>query len=170
MLRVLLMLLFAFAGFSGSSQTTDEDDLSYVDENGVLRNKPLNGTIILPYTHNYLSVLNAGYRASNVQKADCSDHGEEVYKEQDKIDQVVVTDSTIEVHLRIYDNCCYDYLWDPKLTDEGVLDLIYTGYGMFCGCNCCFGHVITFKKEFEPDDAVKVKEIRINGEGNYRLK
>lgn len=159
MFRVLLLFLPLFTDFSVVAQEDDQP----------LKNDVLKGTVILPYTHNYLSILNAGYHPDKVEKADCSDHGESVYSEKDKIDRVVFTDSTIEIHLRIYDNCCYEFLWNPYLSDDGVLDLKYTGYGDYCGCNCCFGHVITFKKDFEPDEKTIIHEIRINGEGSHKI-
>lgn len=167
--RVFSLFLFFSLIFSLSAQTGEDTD-TYVDEDGYVRNKPLKGTVILPYTRNYLSVLGAGYLAVKVKKADCSDNGEHVYREEDKIDQVIFTDSKIEIHLRIYDNCCYDFLWDPKLTDDGILDLKYIGYGSHCGCHCCFGHIITFEKDYEPDDKIEIKEIQINGKGSYKVK
>ncbi len=167
MARMLCLCMF-LALFSALPAQT-EGELTYVDEDGALRNAPLEGTVLLPFTGNYLSVMNSGYVAVKVEKADCSDQGEHVYREEDKIDQVVFTGSTIEIHLRVYDNCCYDFLWDPCLSDDGILDLKYTGYGSICGCRCCFGHVITFEKEYDPDDPVEIREIRVNGKGSYKV-
>lgn len=169
MTRMLCLCLFLALFFSLPAQKEEkqDNDFTFVDEDGAVRNAPLEGTVLLPFTNNYLSVMNSGYVAVKVEKADCSENGDHVYREEDKIDRVVFTDSTIEVHLRVYDNCCYDFLWDPCLSDDGVLDLKYTGYGGICGCRCCFGHVITFEKEYDPDDKIEIREIRVNGKGSY---
>lgn len=165
MFRIVSFCLFWMLTFSLSAQT-DEG----AEGEGGIPEGLVKGTALLPYTHNYLSVMSSGYFSYKVEKADCSDHGEDVYSEADKIDQVIFNDSIIEVHLRIYDNCCYDFLWDPYLSDDGILDLIYTGYGTYCACNCCFGHVLYFKKQdYELEDRIAVKEIRINGKGGYKV-
>lgn len=159
MIRILFFCLLLTISFSSVSQT-----------NGAESNQTysLKGTTILPYTQNYISVMSSGYFPYSVEKADCSSQGEDVYGETDKIDRVIMKDSTIEIHLRIFDNCCYEFLWNPSLSDDGILDLIYIGYGDHCSCNCCFGHTIRFKKlDYDLEDKIKIKEIRINGKGSY---
>jgi hypothetical protein len=161
MIRILSFFFLFSIPFISTAQT---------EEPKTSETYSVKGTAILPYTQNYISVMSSGYFSYNVEKADCSSQGEDVYGETDKIDQVIFKDSTIEIHLRIFDNCCYEFLWNPSLSDDGILDLVYIGYGDHCACNCCFGHVIRFKKlDYDLEDKIKIREIRINGKSSYKV-
>src|SRR5690606_15812773 len=155
---VISFLIVCFGNYS-FCQDEDED---------LLRNDPIQGTVFLPSTHNYYSVMSTGYVINEVIKADCSSNGEEVEIGNDLIDSISISDSIIEIHLRIFDNCCYDFLWDPSF-ENGVLNLIYIGYGNHCACNCCFGHVLRFKKEYSTGEDEIIREIHINGKRKYKI-
>lgn len=163
-----MMRLFSFCTFLlmflYSSAQSNEPTVVFPE------GEPIQGTAILPFTRHFLSVMSSGYFPYAVEKADCTDSGEDIYAETDKIDAVIFNGNTIEIQLRIYDNCCYEFLWNPYLSDDGVLDLIYIGYGGHCNCNCCFGHKIFFKRlDYTLEDEIQIKEIRINGKSSYTI-
>lgn len=118
MFRFIISIIFICYANSCYSQDEDED---------LFRNDPIQGTVFLQSTHNYYSVMSIGYVIDEVVKADCSSNGREVEIDNDLIDAVYISDSVIEIHLRIFDNCCYDFLWNPSF-ENGNLDLIYIGY------------------------------------------
>jgi hypothetical protein len=141
------MLQFANAQYDtvfvsyNSNEETDEiiyktDTILY--KYGEKRNI-LFGTTILPGTSNQIDLYNAGLTFEKVEKSECQNNGGEVHKQNGIINSIIVNDSTFVVDINVYDNCCYDFLCDASFTETGVLNLINTGYGSFCACNCCYG-------------------------------
>lgn len=122
------------------------------------------GTTILPGTSNQNSGYHYGLSFEDVTGSPCrSDEASEIFG-PDKILSFDHTDSTLIIETKIIGNCCHDFLCDINVDTNGVLNLIYTGYGEYCACDCCFGLIFTFdhdQGEFYED---KLTGIIINGD------
>jgi hypothetical protein len=144
------------------------DSLNYVTDtvlfdSGVTRHI-LTGTAILPYTSNQIGAFGAGLYFDNVDRTDCQERDAEVaYHSKDNINWYEISDSTLTVNFNLYDNCCYDFLCDISVDSSGTLNLIYTGYGTFCGCRCCFGLTYQMSRLLDPD-YTQIKALMINGD------
>lgn len=124
------------------------------------------GTTILPATHGQINALGYWIGLEKVTKSNCQRDVTE-YSGKGLNDHIVLiskTDSTIMIDFNLYDNCCYEFLCDLEVDESGVLNLIYHGYGMYCGCDCCFG--LTYHLSCKPDEenAIKVKAVMLNGD------
>jgi hypothetical protein len=149
------------------------DTLSYetdtiVFESGMVRHI-LTGTTVLPNTHNQFSTWGYGLYLNDVTKSDCQNHGEEVYSSADRINSVELTDTTLTIDITVYDNCCYDFLCDVSADSSGPLNLIYYGYGTHCACECCFGLVYHFSREFD-SDTNQIDSVVLQGDVTTRKK
>lgn len=125
------------------------------------------GTTIIPWTQNQMNAKGWGINFNKVTKSDCQKSGEEIVNMSDKIINVSETDSSYIVDLNIIDNCCYDFLCDISVDRMGTLNLIYTGYGTHCGCECCFGLTYHIEKMFA-SDLGEIKGIKLNGDEKTR--
>lgn len=135
-------------------------------ESGMRRNI-LTGTTILSSTHNqYSAYWEYGVYFKGVTKSDCQKSAEEFeglgMGIETKINSIIITDSTITIDINVFDNCCYDFLCDVSIVDGSIINLIYTGYGTHCDCDCCYG--LTYKFEKLKDPAYKkMKSVMLNG-------
>lgn len=119
----------------------------------------LAGTMVLPSTHNQMNARGYGLFLSKVTKSNCQGNSK---SGQDKINSILRTDSTLTIDITIYDNCCYDFLCDIAVDSSSVLNIIYHGYGTYCGCECCFGITYHFTLEHLPEYG-EIKAAMING-------
>lgn len=148
-----LILLFLFTGLQ-LTLSAQRDTVLVVRSNTLSGNEPsidtflfdspmlgqvLIGTCILPYTGGQIMSMGRGVYFEKVTKTDCNNHGDEVYSQESRINGFTATDTSLIVDMTFIDNCCYEFLCDVELGDDGILHLNYTGYGSFCGCMCCFG-------------------------------
>lgn len=145
----------------------DSDSMSYTQdtiffEAPTVRNY-LMGTTVLPGYSKYIT-MGYGLELIKIEKSNCQDHSEKIYKEKDKINSIIRTDSTLIIDVNIISNCCFDFLCEPEIIDENTLNLKYTGYGSLCGCNCCFGLVFHFNLWRNSEDLKKIKFIAIGNE------
>lgn len=152
--------------FIRHSEDWAADTLNYVTDtvvfpSGMMRHI-LTGTTVLPSTHNQMRARGYGLYLDAVSKSDCQGDGEEAYHSEDKINVIQNTDSSLSVDITIYDNCCYDFLCDITVDEEGTLNLIYQGYGSYCACECCYGLVFHISK-LEHEDYSDVKAVMLSG-------
>ncbi|XOV68163.1 MAG: hypothetical protein ACFHU9_03115 [Fluviicola sp.] len=136
-------------------------------------NHILVGTTMLPNTRNQFSAYSFDLHFSGFAGSECKNHTESKAYGPDKVVDVQWTDSTLIINCQIGANCCHDFLGDIFVNDEGVLDLKYYGYGVYCACNCCFGLTYTFTIEhLSRDEKNELTAITINGneDSYYHLK
>ncbi len=179
-LILVTLVLMSAIGFSQQDtvfikQSVDwtADTLTYetdtvVFESGMVRHI-LTGTNVLRNTHNQFSTWGYGLYLNTVTKSDCQNHGEEVYHNTDRINSVELTDTTLKVDITVYDNCCYDFLCDVSADSSGALNLIYYGYGTHCACDCCFGLVYHFTRDFSSDTS-PINSVVLQGDVTTRKK
>lgn len=59
------------------------------------------------------------------------------------------------------------FLCDIKIDSTKTLDLLYTGYGNYCACECCFGLTFYLKRP-EYIDNFDIESIIINGNSDTK--
>jgi hypothetical protein len=123
----------------------------------------LKGTTILPYTSNQQNAKGYGFYFEKVNLSNCQRNGLEYENRiQEHVNYIIQTDSTLIIDFNFYDNCCYSFLCDISVVDESILNLIYTGYGTYCDCDCCYG--LNYRISLIKDENFsKIKYLMING-------
>jgi hypothetical protein len=142
----------------GENYRVDTFNVQYVTENHILV-----GTTMLPGTTNQTSGYDYGLWMTGVAGSECKMDGEADIFGPDKIMSVQRTDTSLIVDTKISGNCCHDFLCDIKVDTNDVLNLIYTGYGELCACDCCFGLIYTFDLQKYDGNNI-LKGIMINGD------
>lgn len=129
---------------------------------------PIGTQVLAGSKKNHSLRWNTGFLFKEVELTPCQETGEPDLSLDKNISNIILTDSSLTVEFRILENCCNDFLCEAEYIDEETLNLIYTGYGSYCSCSCCFG----LKYEFEiiRDDGVegidpnKLKYLTIGGD------
>lgn len=177
-MKYLLVTLLVFASLSAFTQRNDTVFVKYMDLHGdgenyrtdtLFTSRPtenhfLVGTMIIPNTNNQFSAYDYGLWNAQVVGSECNSHAESDIYGPDKVVDVQMTDSTLIITCKIAANCCHDFLCDIKVSDQGVLNLLYQGYGDNCACDCCFGLTYTFDLEDYYEEVKELKGIVINGD------
>ena len=68
------------------------------------------------------------------------------------------SNDTLTLEINVTANCCNSFLAEIQVKNDSTINLIYSGYGDICLCNCCFNlryTILTNRNEFT--------EIQING-------
>lgn len=120
------------------------------------------GTSIIPNTNNQWKVASeTNLMLDGVSQPDCiSDRA--MYSDVDRIRFIQETDSSFTIATTIHENCCYNFLCDVTVNENGILNLTYIGFGWsICGCMCSFNLDYRFVKDPEFDRS-KIKGIMIN--------
>ena len=101
-------------------------------------NHILVGTTMLPGSGNQFLIYPYDFRFSDFYGSDCqSSESGDLWGAS--ITDIEWSDSTLIIKCKIGENCCYDFLGDVSVDENGILNLIYHGYRGHCACNCCFG-------------------------------
>lgn len=127
-----------------------------------LQRQILIGTTIVPWTNNQIHAKGYGIDFNKVTKSNCQGHGEEKNME-DRINSITQKGDSIVIDFNLYANCCHEFLCDISVDEAGVLNLMYTGYGNFCGCTCCFGLTYHLSVTKDPDYR-EINAVMINGD------
>ena len=176
----LIVTLIAFLTISicGFAQQNDTVFVRYMDLHGdgenyridtlfsarPTENHYLVGTTMLPNPSNQYSMYPYGLWFTDFSGSDCNSHSESEAYGSSKVLDVQWTDSTLIINCQVGANCCYDFLGEISADDNGVLNLIYHGYGENCACNCCFGLTYTFAIEKSQEEPKPLTGIIINGD------
>jgi len=175
----LIIVIAAFLSISicGFAQRNDTVFVRYMDLHGdggnyridtlfsgrPTENHYLVGTTRLPGTGNTYDAYTYGLNFTGFAGSDCNNDSESEAYGGSKILDVQWTDSTLIINCQIGENCCHDFLGDVSADENGVLNLIYYGYGEHCACNCCFGLTYTFVRDEFLEETKELTGIMING-------
>ncbi len=121
----------------------------------------LAGTCMLPGTSGRYEALGNGFYFKDVEITQCQ--SDDPPMGSSKITSVKVKDSVLIIQTSLVENCCYSFLCDVDITDDGILNLIYYGYGNLCACDCCFGLTYYFDIT-ETSNDLQVKSVMLNGD------
>lgn len=125
------------------------------------------GTMMLPYTDKNIYLINQGITPISLELVEECDGGIDPAKsvEYPQIIHVDYSSSILTIKVVVVANCCHNFLGEAELIGKDTLNLLYTSYGGFCSCSCCF----TLQYKFDLDDEVSLKHIKINGEDEKRV-
>ena len=154
--------------FIRKSSNWPSDSLVYTEDTvtfstGIM-STALAGTSVIPWTQTQQYAKGFGVFLENVSKTECEATSEKVYTSKDQIDSVFLTDTSLEVFVHVYDNCCYDFLCDLEIKGDSIINLKYIGFGGHCACNC--GYQLTYRmtlfnfKEFEKLKGLMIQSRR----------
>ena len=127
----------------------------------------LKGTTVLPWTGNQENAKAYSLYLANIIRSDCPKTSGDQYMEHGLINSITLTDTSLVVDIKIFENCCYDFLADVSVDTAGIINLIYHGYGSFCFCQCCFGLTYYFQRVDYPD-VEEISAVIINGDQRTR--
>jgi len=63
---------------------------------------------------------------------------------------------TLTMDVPIIENCCHNFLGEAEVIGSDTLNLVYTSYGNFCSCQCCF----TLRYKFETSMELQYGELK----------
>ena len=125
------------------------------------------GTTVLPWTENQQVAKGFGIDLRNVTSSDCiesEEHG------GDQVVAITETDTSLKIEIKIWGNCCHDFLCDLEIVEDSIINLVHYGYGAtFCFCDCCYGLVYEFDK-WKFDEYELLKGVMINTDRRTMMK
>jgi hypothetical protein len=122
----------------------------------------LYGNAVIPTTSNQVGLYSAGLWLTEMTGSECENG---IYKnnEEDNINTIIITDSTMVFNINIISNCCHKFLGDASFVEDSILNLIYIGYGGNCACNCCFNLTYSFSR-MESEDSMPLTHVMIDND------
>lgn len=97
------------------------------------------GTTFLPHSDNMIQLLNQGLYAISLEvlgECEQSDFMDE-RNAYPKFTRVERQSDTLTIDVSVIANCCHQFLGEAEIRSD-TLNLLYTSYGGFCACECCF--------------------------------
>lgn len=135
---------------------------TFLIEAGVSSQQVLVGTTMLPSTQKMIGLLNKGVSPISLEVLEaCDNSGKPPSGNYPDFKAIVRDADKLTIDVAIVANCCHNFLGEAEIIGD-TLNLIYTGYGSFCSCNCCYTLRYTFDTSMESDDQV-LKHVTVNG-------
>lgn len=124
----------------------------------------LAATCFLPYSDKMIGLLNHGLSPISLEIIQECDQGLEPseFKNYPIFKEVKRDSNQLIIDVAIVSNCCHNFLGEAEVIGEDTLNLVYTSYGGFCSCTCCFALRYTFDSSLEKAYTI-LKNVTING-------
>lgn len=125
--------------------------------------KVLIGTTFLPYSNKMIGLLNKGLSPIKLEVIEeCNGSiTPKNFKDYPKFIKIVRNSNQLTIDVSIFANCCHNFLGEAEVIENDTLNLIYTSYGGFCSCNCCFTLRYKFNTSMEKNYQI-LKYVTIN--------
>lgn len=124
----------------------------------------LAGTMFLPSSDKMNGLLNNGLSPISleiIQECD-STKDPSTFKEYPKFISTSRVGNTLTIDVSVIANCCHNFLGEAEVVGNDTLNLVYTSYGGFCSCSCCF--TLRYKFDTSMEDIYQVLNyVTING-------
>jgi hypothetical protein len=121
----------------------------------------LYGTMVLPWTSGQQVAKNFGVELQKVTSTDCD---ESAKAKGNEVIAITETDTTLNIEIKIYGNCCHSFLCDFEILDDSIINLKYYGYGAtYCSCECCFG-LSYFIEKSQSEFYHLLKQVMVNND------
>ncbi|MBL4752249.1 MAG: hypothetical protein JKY52_01430 [Flavobacteriales bacterium] len=124
----------------------------------------LAGTTFLPYSDKMVRLMNNGLSPISLQIIQECDNTTDpkTFKDYPKFIVVKRDSSVLTIDVSVVANCCHNFLGEAEVIGKDTLNLVYTSYGGFCSCSCCF--TLRYKFDTTMEDYYQVlKFVTING-------
>ncbi|MFK8104058.1 MAG: hypothetical protein AB8G15_16105 [Saprospiraceae bacterium] len=173
---ILLACLFQLTSLAGQELELDtvfvkkkvgenefELDTLFI-ESGNSSPQVLTGTTFLPYSEKMIALLNKGLSPISLKVIQTCDEkiDPNTFEDYPKFKEVSRTSNQLTIAVSIVANCCHNFLGEAEIIGTDTLNLIYTAYGGFCGCRCCYTLEYTFNTTLA-DQYQVLKYVTING-------
>ncbi len=124
----------------------------------------LAGTTFLPYSDRIIGLLNNGLSPISLEVIqECNNTTDpRTFKDYPKFIEVKRDSNILTIDVSVIANCCHNFLGEAEVVGNDTLNLVYTSYGGFCGCTCCFTLRYTFDTSMEEFYQI-LKYVTING-------
>ncbi len=124
----------------------------------------LAGTTFLPYSDKMIGLLNNGLAPISLEVIEDCDRSIDprTFDDYPKFLNVLRDKNELTIDVSIVANCCHNFLGEAEVVGAHTLNLVYTAYGGFCACNCCFTLRYTFNTTMEEKYQI-LKFVTING-------
>lgn len=124
----------------------------------------LAGTTFLPYSEKMIGLLNNGLSPISLEILETCDNSTARSNKADYpiFKNITRTDNQLTIDVVIIANCCHNFLGEAEVVDDNTLNLLYTAYGGFCSCSCCYTLRYKFDTTMEKHYQV-LKYVTING-------
>lgn len=100
----------------------------------------LAGTMFLPSSDKMNGLLNNGLspiRLEIIKECDNTTDSK-TFVEYPKFIATSRVGNTLTIDVSVIANCCHNFLGEAEVVGKDTLHLVYTSYGGFCSCECCF--------------------------------
>jgi hypothetical protein len=134
-------------------------------ENGIspAQTKVLVGTMFIPMSDKMIGLLNNGLSPIRLELIQGCDNTVDprTFADHPLFQKVERDSTTLTVEVSVIANCRHDFLGEAEVIGNDTLNLIYTSYGGFCSCQCCFTLNYAFDTTMEEDNQV-LRYVTIN--------
>ena len=124
----------------------------------------LAGTMFLPSSDKMNGLLNNGLSPISLEIIQECDNTTDprTFNEYPKFISTSRVGNILTIDVSVIANCCHNFLGEAEVIGSGTLNLVYTSYGGFCSCNCCF--TLRYKFDTSMEDNYQVLNyVTING-------
>lgn len=128
------------------------------------------GTTFLPYSDKMIGLLNKGISPISFEVIKECDNSisPKYFKKYPKFVMVKKDTTSLTIDVTVVANCCHNFLGEAEVKKNNTLNLIYTSYGGFCSCNCCF--TLRYKFDTTMEDHYQIlKYVTINDSETVEL-
>lgn len=177
-LLILIFSLLLFQQTPALSQNTDLDtvfikksvganqfemDTLYIPSSRIYK-QVLAGTTFLPYSEKMNRLLNNGIFPISLEVLEeCGSTSDpSTFRSYPKFIEAKRDADVLTIDVAIVANCCVNFLGEAEVTGKDTLNLVYTTYGGFCFCECCFTLRYKFDTALEANYQI-LKFVTING-------
>lgn len=120
------------------------------------------GTQVLTESNNNFYSRQNGYELLSVTSSECESKNGEAYRiNVESFSKVVKTDSSLNVEIKLAENCCFSFLGEIELVNDSILNFIYYGYGGHCACDCVYNLTYCIKNHNDLIESRKIKYLLI---------
>ena len=144
------------------SKTEYEIDTLLI-KSGISSPQVLAGTMFLPYSDKMIGLLNNGLSplSFGILKECDETIDPKTFKDYPKYNNIKRDSSALTIDVTVVANCCHNFLGEAEVIGKDTLNLVYTAYGGFCSCSCCFTLRYKFETSMEANYQI-LKHITIN--------
>ena len=105
------------------------------------------GTRVLPYSNKMIGLLNCGLSPISLELGQGCDNSIDprTFNDYPIFREIKRDSTTLSIEVSVIANCCHNFLGEAEVMGKDTLNLVYTSYGGFCSCECCF----TLKYKFD---------------------
>lgn len=105
-----------------------------------VKTQVLIGTTFIPLSNKMIGLLNNGLSPISLEIIEECDNttNPETFNDYPKFISTSRVEDTLTIDVSVVANCCHNFLGEAEVVGKDTLNLVYTSYGGFCSCNCCF--------------------------------